>query len=73
MSTSDPRDALADLFKGIQSTFKRYDRAARRKAWEGLISTRGKEQVGKILNSPTYQIVGIPRILSFKDWYEQNP
>jgi hypothetical protein len=69
MSSSDPRDALGSLFGCLQSTFKKYDRAARTKAWKAIHTGKGKEEVNKLLNSPSHQVVGIPRFLNFKEWF----
>jgi hypothetical protein len=73
MSSTDPRDALQDIFKNLQSTFKKYDRTARRKAWSAVISTRGKDQVDKLLNSPERNLIGLNKLLSFKEWLEHHP
>lgn len=72
MSSTDPRDALSDLFRSIQSTFNKYNRTARKQAWDGLVSTKGRDQINKLLNSPTHQVTGIPSILRFKEWFEKN-
>lgn len=72
MASTNPRDALTDLFRGIQSTFGKYNRTARKQAWDGLVSTKGREQVNKLLNSPTHQVTGIPNLLKFKEWLETN-
>ncbi len=68
MSSSDPRDALGDLFSCLKGTFKRYDRSARRKAWEALTSGNGKSEVGKLINNPGHVVTGVPRFLKFKEW-----
>ena len=72
MSKSDPRDALKDMVNSLASTFKRYDRTARTKAWKSLSSSGGKQYVDKLLNSPTRPIVGVERLLRFKEWFEEN-
>jgi hypothetical protein len=72
MATNDARDALASLFSCVQSTFKRYDRSSRRQAWNALITGKGKEEVNKLLNSPTHQVIGIPRLLKFKEWLTRS-
>lgn len=73
MSTTDSRDAISALFAGIQGVFKKYDRVARKRAWDAVISSRGKEQISKIMNSPSYQLTGLAKLASFKEWLEQNP
>jgi len=70
MSSSDPRKALKDMTKDLASIFKRYDRRARHKAWDSLTSSEGKRFVGKLLNSPTRPIVGVERLLRFKEWFD---
>jgi hypothetical protein len=74
MSSSDPRDALKDMVHSLASTFKRYDRRARTKAWNSLSSSGGKQYVSKLLNSPSRPIVGVERLLKFKEWfYDHQP
>ncbi len=73
MLGSDPRNALTDLFRGIQNTFQNYSRPARKQAWDAVVSSKGKKQIDNIINSPTYKIVGIPKLLKFKEWIEKNP
>lgn len=68
MSKSDPRDALEDIVSDLKKTFKRYDRTARRKAWDSLSKPRGKELVRGLLLNPERPVVGLPRLLSFKEW-----
>lgn len=73
MARSDPRQALIDLFGCIQSTFKRDSRTARREAWESLQSGKGKQAVSKILNNPSFQVIGLQGMVKFKEWfYEQE-
>ncbi len=72
MSSSDSRDALKDMVRGLASTFKQYDRRARHKAWDSLTSSGGKQFVGKLLNSPNRPIVGVERLLRFKEWYYEQ-
>lgn len=66
---SDARPALERIFGCLQSAFKQYGRSARKRAWDSLQSSKGKEQVQKLLNNPSYQVVGIPGLVRFKEWY----
>lgn len=68
MSSSDPRDALGSMFNCLQDVFKKYDRSARKKAWNSLQSGKGKNTIDKLLNSPTYQVVGVAGMVKFKEW-----
>jgi hypothetical protein len=70
--STDARGALESLFAGIKSTFSRYDRPARKRAWESITHGKGREQVEKLLNNPSYKVVGIPGLLKFKEWFLQN-
>lgn len=72
MSSSDPRDALKSMVNGLANTFKQYDRRARHRAWDSLTSSEGKRFIGKLLNSPTRPIVGVERLLRFKEWFEEQ-
>jgi hypothetical protein len=71
-SNSDPREALRSLLGGIQHTFKKYGRNARKKAWESLLSGKGKETIGNLLNNPKYQVQGVEGMLKFKEWFYQQ-
>lgn len=68
MSDTDPRKALAAIIGGLQSSFKRFDRTARKKAWKSLQTGKGKKEIESLLDNPSYQVTGIPRLLSFKEW-----
>jgi hypothetical protein len=68
MSTSDPRDALSDIVHCLATVFKKYDRKARKTAWKSLNSTEGEKLIEKILDSPTRPIIGLPKLLKFKEW-----
>jgi hypothetical protein len=72
-SSSDPRDALADLLGCVKSTFKKYDRTARRKAWDALQQGKGHEKVKKLINNPDQQINNSATFLRFKEWYYAQP
>ena len=72
MSNSDPRDAVSDMVRGLQSVFKKYSRSARRRGWNALTSTKGKRQISKLIDSPSRPVVGITRLLRFKEWLEDE-
>ena len=72
MSKSDPRDALSDLVAGIKSTFGRYNRTARRKAWHAIERPAGKNLIDGLILNPKKPVVGLPRLLSFKEWLDQD-
>ena len=71
MSKSDPRDALEDMVKGLKSTFGQYNRTARRKAWHAIERPAGKRLIDSLILNPKRPVVGLPRLLSFKEWLEQ--
>lgn len=68
----DARDALSDMVYSLRNVFKQYDKGARTKAWKGLQSGQGKNLVDAMLVNPTKPIVGLPRLLHFKEWLTQN-
>lgn len=70
MSKSDPRDALSDIVYNLKSIFGRYDRTARRKAWDALEKPAGQKLVRGLVTNPERPIVGLPKLLSFKEWLE---
>ena len=72
MSKSDPRDALSDIMSGIKSTFGRYNRTARRKAWHAIERPAGKRLIDALILNPKKPVVGLPRLLSFKEWLKES-
>lgn len=68
MSKSDPRDILKDIVNGLKNTFSKYDRTARRKAWKAIEKPAGKKLINNLLLNPNRPIVGLPRLLRFKEW-----
>lgn len=72
MSKSDARDALSDIMHSLKSVFGRYDRAARRKAWKAIEKPAGERLVKSLLLNPKRPVIGLPRLLSFKEWLEDN-
>jgi len=70
MSKNDPRDALADMVHSLKSIFGRYNRPTRRKAWKALENQGGKKLISDLLLNPNRPVVGIPRLLRFKEWLE---
>jgi hypothetical protein len=71
MAGNDVRDALTDMIFGLKDTFKKYTRSTRRQAWNSLMSHAGKEQVEKLIMSPTRPVRGIAK-LRFKEWIESQ-
>lgn len=69
---SDARDATQDLISGIRSVFKQYPKGTRRKAWDTVSSSGGKQVINKLITDPRAPIYGIPRLLGFKEWLESN-
>lgn len=67
-STTDPREALKEILFSLKGIFGRYSRSARKEAWKGVESAKGKAEINKLLNNPNHPIVGVPRILDFKEW-----
>jgi hypothetical protein len=68
MASSDPRKALEAIVGSLQSTFKKFDRSARKKALVALQSRKGKSEINGLLTNPSQQVTGLPRLLSFKEW-----
>ena len=72
MSRNDPRDALHDIVHNLKSIFGRYDRTARRKAWKAIEKPAGERLLKNLIMNPKRPVVGIPRLLSFKEWLESE-
>ena len=68
----DARKATSELIGDIRGVFKKYTRSARRKSWDALTSSGGKSVVNKLINDPRAPVVGIPRLLKFKEWMEKS-
>ena len=68
----DSRKALTDMVYGLRDTFKQYDKGSRTKAWKSLQSGAGKDLIDKLLVNPSKPIVGLPRLLHFKEWLEKS-
>jgi hypothetical protein len=72
MSKNDARDTLSDIVHSLKSVFGRYNRSTRKKAWGALEKPAGKRLVNSLLLNPNRPIVGLPRLLNFKEWLEQQ-
>lgn len=72
MAKSDARPATSDLISNIRSVFKKYSKSARRKSWDALTSSEGKSIINKLINDPKTPVTGVPRLLKFKEWLEDN-
>jgi hypothetical protein len=67
---SSQKEAIVDMIEKLADVFKQYTRESRKRAWEKLISTKGKEEVKKILVDP-YRPKNQFRqlaLLNFKEW-----
>lgn len=68
MIKSDSRAALEDIVLSLKRVFKDYDRGSRAKAWKAIQTGKGKEIVDSLLVNPSRPIIGLPRLLHFKEW-----
>jgi hypothetical protein len=64
----DARQAVQDLIYSIRDVFKKYDKGSRTKAWKSVQSCPGKGLVDELLTNPSKPLVGLPRLLHFKEW-----
>lgn len=69
---SDPRQAISDMVFGLRDVFKKYDRSARKKAWDSLQHGEGKKHMAGLIDNPSKPIVGVYKWLSFKEWIEHQ-
>lgn len=72
MSSNDARDALAEIFAALRAVFKRYDRSTRKKAVRAIYAPDGKHKIEQLADSPTRPMIGIPKLLDFKEWLAQK-
>lgn len=75
------KDAIVDIAKGLESVFKKYSRATRKKAWDKITSKKGEKEIEKILVDPNRQVNTFQKlanesvdqkekILKFSEWIE---
>lgn len=72
-SPTDARPALSDIAYSLRDIFKKYTRSTRKIAWKAITSKEGDKLVDKIITNPSVPIVGLPRLLNFKEWLNANP
>lgn len=72
MSGTDPRKALTAMIYALRDIFEKNSIAARKKAWKALEEPKGKAEIHRLLNSPSRPIVGIYKLLDFKEWFNEN-
>lgn len=51
-NSSNKTKAIVDLVDSLKEVFGKYDVATRRKVWQEITSTKGKELVDKIVKNP---------------------
>jgi|688.fasta_scaffold56382_2 hypothetical protein len=69
---SDPRQAISDIVHSVRDVFKKYDRTARKRAWDSLQRGEGKKNLAGLIDNPTKPIVGVYKWLSFKEWIAEK-
>lgn len=50
--STDKINCMQEIVSELKATFKHYSLATRKYVWEKLISTKGKELVGKLVHDP---------------------
>lgn len=50
--STDKINCMQEIVTELKATFKHYSLATRKYVWEKLISTKGKELVGKLVHDP---------------------
>lgn len=51
-NSSNKNKAILDLIDAIKDVFNKYDLATRKKTWQELTSSKGKELVERIIKNP---------------------
>ena len=69
---SDSRPAVKELISAIRGVFSKYTHEAREKAWRGIQSTDGKNDINKLIRNPKVPITGTYRLIGFKEWFNQT-
>ena len=70
MSKSDPRPAVKDIVDCLRKVFKKYTLGARKTAWNSITSKEAEREIQGLIRSPSKPVIGIPRLVSFKEWLE---
>ena len=63
------RSAILDMAHALKPSFKRYSRAARKKAWKKLSGTAGQKEMKKLLDNPNRSLNMFAQ-LAFREWLE---
>ena len=72
MAGTDPRKTLTAMVYSLKDIFVKKSIAAWKKDWKDLEETKRKRQIHRLLNSPSRPIVGIYKLLDFKEWFDEN-
>ena len=72
MATTDQRKTVEALLQAIQSIFKKSTRGARERAWNSLTSSKGRSEMGKMINNPERSLSLYRDLVSFKEWLNET-
>ncbi len=70
--STDARPAVSDIIYSLRNIFKKYTRSTRKSAWKAVTNAEGEKLVDKIITNPSVPIVGLPKLLHFKEWLSKH-
>jgi len=62
--------ATIELADAIRNAIKRYTRHTRKTAWQKVSSTRGREEIEKLMKQPSRSLNRIRALAGFREWLE---
>lgn len=68
---SNARTAAVDFVDKLRTAFKKYTLTTRERAWNGVTSSKGLEEIDKLLRNPDRSLNTIKN-LNFKEWLENS-
>lgn len=66
------KDAIMDLARGIESTFRKYTKNTREKAWDKITSKDGEREIRKIIVDPNRQLSPFAKLANQRESYERG-
>jgi hypothetical protein len=64
--------AIMDLVASIRNAFKGMSRPRRHAAWRAVASSKGKREIGILINNPDRPLARFRRLRSIKEWMEDQ-
>lgn len=69
MKSAQTKDAAEDMVDALKDVAKKYTLTTRERAWEALMTPKGKKEIEGILRHPERSVAARIRSLHFKEWF----